>query len=95
MWPFGKRARLLRQLDSLAIYNDKGIAWARHSEHQTTVERERRIQLIKRAVAQLSPASLPSQFITDLRAGLVAQDGTGRYVDLVRAHFRAKHGGAL
>jgi hypothetical protein len=95
MWPFSKRAQLLRQLDSLAIYNDKGVSWSRHSESQAAAERARRLQLIELVVAHLGVASLPAQFIEDLRTGQVAQDATGHYVELVKAHFLVKHGGAL
>ena len=88
MWLFGKKPKLVRALDSLAIYNDKGIDWSRHTPEQTTAERSSRLAKIEALVATIGRSSLPQEFVAALDSGQVARDGTGRYADSVKDHFR-------
>ena len=88
MWPFGNRQKLVRALDSLAIYNDKGIDWAKHSPNQTSVERSSRLAKIQSLVEAIGRPAMPAEFLAALDSGLVATDGTGRYCDLVKDRFR-------
>jgi len=93
MWLFGKRAKLLRRLDALSIYNDKGISWSKHAPAQVEAERARRMASIEQLVSDIGRDLLPSQFLADLETGQVALDPTGRYVRDIRAHFGGR--GAL
>lgn len=93
MWPFGNRPKLIRALDSLAIYNDKGIDWAKHSSDQASSERSSRLVRIQFLVKAIGRDKMPVEFLAALDSGLVAADGTGRYCDLVKDRFR--HRGAV
>lgn len=90
MWPFGKKARLIRALERLAFYNDKGAAYARHSETQVHEERASRVARIWSLVELIGQASFPPGFLADLRGGAVAMDISGDYTRLLRAHFRRR-----
>jgi hypothetical protein len=87
MWFFGKKHQLIRALDSLAIYNEKGIDWSRHTPEQTVAERLSRLAKIQVIAATLGRDALPQEFMSALDSGEVASDGTGRYVELVKDHF--------
>jgi len=91
MWPFGARARLVRALDSLAFYNDKGISYSRHSPAQVEVERAARLDRIRELVGSIGAERLPSEFLAALDSGDLAVDMTGQYVAAVRAHLRRRH----
>jgi hypothetical protein len=88
MWLFGRIPKLIRALDSLAIYNDKGISWAKHSVDQVSMERSSRLAKVHSLVEAIGPAKLPAEFLSALNSGLVATDGTGRYRDLVKERCR-------
>ena len=88
MWFFGKKQQLIRALDSLAIYNEKGIDWSRHTPEQAIVERRTRLTKIQVIAATLGRDSLPQDFMSALESGEVASDGTGRYVESIKGHFR-------
>jgi len=92
MWIFGKRSKLLRQLDRLAFYNDKGIAYARHNPAQVEAEQAISLAKIRALVAAIGPHSLPDSFIAAIESGAVATDLTGQYIDLLKAHFRDHRG---
>ena len=88
MWPFGNRARLIRLLNHLAFYNDKGISYARHSPAQVQAERASGTAKLRELVATIGPDSLPPTFVQAVDSGDVATDLTGKYIDLLKAHFR-------
>ena len=90
MWPFSKPAKLLRLLDRLAFYNDKGISYARHTPYQVEVERASRLVKIKDLVAAIGPESLPSAFLEAIESGNLAEDITGQYSELLMAHLRQR-----
>lgn len=50
---FGKKAKLLRSVEKLAIYNDKGIAWANHSETQVAEHRAALVAQLNQIVAEI------------------------------------------
>ena len=89
MWPFGTKAKLVRALDSLAFYNDKGIAYARHSPEQVELDRTVRLAKIHDLVATLGAANLPQEFLAALDSGDLVTDLTGQYAIAVRAHLRS------
>ena len=88
IWPFGVRARLLRELDRLAFYNDKNIAYLKHDNAQVQIERAPSIARIEQLVSEIGRNRLPHQFLTALGSGYVATDMTGHYLRQVRSHFR-------
>ena len=90
MWLFGKTPKLARALDSLAMYNDKGISWAKHSADQVSAERSRRMARIHSLVEAIGRAELPEEFLAGLDSGLVATDGTGHFCDLVKDRNRVR-----
>ena len=88
MWPFGTRAKLVRAVDSLAFYNDKGSSYARHSLDQVELERAARTDKIRTLAANVGAARLPGDFLAALESGELATDLTGQYADAIRADFR-------
>lgn len=84
MWPFSAKAKLIRRLDHLAFYNDKGVAYARHNEQMAKQERANRMREIDDLVQRIGPANLPALFLDGLSSGAVETDGTGRFVDIVK-----------
>jgi hypothetical protein len=84
MWPFSAKRRLIRQLDHLAFYNDKGVAYARHTPDQAEEERRAKLETIRKLVAEVGEQAFPTEFIDALRSGKLAHDGTGKYVDMAR-----------
>lgn len=89
MWIFGPKAKLLRTLDKLATYNDKGIDWSRHAPEQVMIERAAYISKIKESVALLGAERLPPELLTAIDSGALAEDGTGQYVAAVKMYFRS------
>jgi hypothetical protein len=88
MWPFSKRAKLLRLFGRLAFYNDKGIDYARHDAAQVEKERASALGQVRDLVAAIGPESFPTNFLEAVESGAIATDLTGQYIDLLRAHFR-------
>jgi hypothetical protein len=84
---FGRKSKLYKALDTLAIYNDKGIAWSRHTPEQTRHMREDYVAEIDRLVEELGPSSLPQLLLDGLESGAVATDLTGVYAQAVKEHF--------
>jgi len=88
MWPLGKKAKLCRAVKNLAIYNDKGIAWAGHSEDQAAQSRATCVSEIQRLVAELGREALPQEFLEGLDHGDLATDISGRFHEILKLHFR-------
>ena len=85
---FGAKPKLLSALSSLALYNDKGIAWSRHTPQQSLAERVTRITKVRELAYKLGRDELPPEFFIALDSGEIATDGTGQHVAAVEAHFR-------
>ena len=90
LWPFGKPAKLLRLINRLCFYNDKCIYFADTTPEEIQAERAARLAKVKELVAAIGPESFPSAFLHDLESGEVATDGTGQYIDLLKAHFSGR-----
>lgn len=82
------RARLKRELDRLAFYNDKGIDYLRHRPDQVEAERAKRLAAIAGLAAEIGHDTLPSSFVAALGSDDLATDLTGKYLDLVKLHWR-------
>jgi hypothetical protein len=85
---FSSKGKLIRALDSLAIYNDKGIAWWRHTPEQSEAQRCERMEKIENLISKVGEGALPPEFLKALRSGVLATDDTGLYVDKLKKHFR-------
>lgn len=86
--PFTTRSRLLSAVDRLALYNDKGIAWNKHTKERAQVERTQAMAKIELLVSKLGEPNLPQGFLTALRSGTLATNVTATYVDVLKSHFR-------
>jgi hypothetical protein len=82
MW-FSARSRLRRELESLALYNDKGIAWGGHSPEQVTAERTARVARIEKLVQRVGTANVPPQLTGDMFSSTLESDSTGKYVKMM------------
>lgn len=85
---FDPRKRLLRVLDTLAFYNDKGTAYARHAPERVAVERERGLADARALSANMSADALPREVRLAIENGDAASDASGRYANALRAHLR-------
>ena len=89
---FGRKRKLYKALESLAIYNDKGIDWARHSPGQVQAHRAASVQRVKELVEALPPSAVPPEVLEALQSGDLATDMTGRYAQLLKGS-RGQPGG--
>jgi hypothetical protein len=85
---FSSKRKLIRAVDSLAIYNDKGIAWSRHTPEQSEAQRRERMQKIESLISKVGEGYLPLEFLKAVRSGVLATDDTGLYVDKLKEYFR-------
>jgi hypothetical protein len=81
---FNRKRKLYKALEWLAIYNDKGIDWARHSPEQVQAHRAVSVQHIVELVESLPPSAVPLELRQALQSGEVATDMTGRYAELLK-----------
>lgn len=78
------RARLVSELSSLAIYNDKGFEWSGHTPEQVDAYRAKAQRELEELVALIGEAHLPPAFIQGLRSGRVAVDWSGNFCEMCR-----------
>ena len=90
MWGFGKKARLRKAVALLAAYNDKGAYWSGHTEADINEARDKALIRIRVLVERIGEESLPSTFVSAIQSGELANDDTGRYVDLLTEHWAAR-----
>ena len=90
MFGFGAKAKLVRSLDSLAFYNDKGSSYSRHSLEQVDAEQVAKLSKIRDLVKAVGESRLPKDFLVALDSGELASDMTGKYVLSVKDHFKAR-----
>lgn len=84
MWFFGPKAHLIRALDELAFYNDKGVVYAQHDDTSAAQARAARLRKIHALVARVGESNLPAALLHALRSGEVDRDATDRYVELAK-----------
>ena len=87
MLPLSNQAKLLHTLGNLAFYNDMGIEYARQTPTQVESERAAGLAKVREFVAAIGAESLPAEFLQAVASGEIATDFTGRYIDVLRAHF--------
>lgn len=85
MWPFGKKAKLCRSVEKLAIYNDKGAAWAGHSDTEIAKHRAASVEKIRLLVEDIGRQSLPQDFLSAIDNGDLATDLTGQYYEMLKS----------
>jgi hypothetical protein len=89
------RQRLIRELEHLAIYNDKGIAWQGHSEAQVVTCRNAHLRRVGFLISRVGENEVPPELLIAAQNGSLAEDGTGQYLELVKKHFSTTHAGAI
>ena len=90
MWSIGKKAKLRKAVALLASYNDKGAYWSGHTEADIAEARDKALIRIRILVERIGEESLPSTFVSAIQSGELANDDTGRYVDLLTEHWAAR-----
>ncbi len=84
MFTYYRLWKLRRVLDELAIYNDKGIAWKKHSEKQVAAERARLMNKVNSLIEQVGASCLPEELLKAIDNGTLELDGSGIYISCAR-----------
>ena len=75
-----RKRKLVALIESLAIYNDKGIEWSKHNSSQVEARRQKLLSLIRALVTKLGQERISNQLLEALEGGNLASDVTGIYV---------------
>jgi hypothetical protein len=70
------RMRLVDMLGKIALYNDKGCEWSRHSTDRIALEQARAQAQIDRLIGDVGEAAFPAQLLHALKAGIGARDAS-------------------
>jgi hypothetical protein len=92
--PFGAKAKLLREVERLCIFNDKGWGGDTSSPEAIESERDKRLAKIQKLVAILGKASLPQSFINGVESGSIREELEGRFYDSLKVHFKGTENNA-
>ena len=86
--PFGTKAKLLREVEALCIFNDKG--WGGDTSSPETIESERnkRLAKIQELIRRLNDPSLPQSFIAGLESGKIRDEFEGKFYESLKAYFK-------
>ncbi len=84
MYIWYQKRKLVGLVEKLAIYNDKGAAWAGHNEERIIVERQKLLDQIQTQIAVLGENRISSALLDALRNGSLESDITGRYIDVAK-----------
>ena len=75
--------RLLEILGGIAMYNDKGFEWNKHSTAQVEHEREKAFTEIQKLVSEIGEERFPEGILFSLRSQRPVIDPTGQYKQAV------------
>lgn len=75
-----RKSKLVRLVERLAVYNDKGIAWSKHNHQQVEDQRQRMLGLILCQINKLGEGRISNELLAALNSGSLKTDMTGRYV---------------
>ncbi len=71
--------KLVELLHSIAMYNDKGFIWVRHSEDQSNAMREKWRDEIDVLISQIGERNFSAKLLSELRKPNVVRDDSGIY----------------
>ena len=77
--------RLIKLLQGVASYNDKGYIWMSHGPEKLAAEQQGYRAALERFITEVGEASIPPAVLGELRAEGVAQDGSGLVYERVAA----------
>lgn len=81
---------LIELLHSLAMYNDKGALWYRHSAMEIEAMRASYRAPLDELIAQIGAANFPPKLLRALRGDEVLRDDSGVFAERVEAYFARK-----
>jgi hypothetical protein len=84
------RERLVKVLGEIALYNDKGCEWSRHSPDRITQEQAKAQAQIDRLVGEIGEAAFPAELLNGLKTGLGARDASGDFKKEVERWFSSR-----
>ena len=85
--PFGTKAKLLRLVEKLSFYNDKGIAYKKHSAEQVSEHRAACMERISLLSESIGKENLPSEFVQSIGTAELSEELEGHYFRILRVHF--------
>jgi hypothetical protein len=86
--PFSNKAKLVRAVRKLCIYNDKRAAWENHTQSQMHLERDKVVSEIKIIIGDVGPSSLPAEIIHSVDLREFSEELEGKYLDMLKEHFK-------
>ena len=86
MWLFSKKRRLIKMLDDLAFYNDKGHIYSRHDQSQVEKKRKEYALKIEHLIKACPANSIPEALIAAVKSGEITMDPSGKYIELLKDH---------
>ncbi|MEZ5813644.1 MAG: hypothetical protein R3E13_02810 [Alphaproteobacteria bacterium] len=81
-----KKRRLLKLLDDLAFYNDKGHIYSRHDQKQVEKKREEYALKIERLIKACPATLIPDALIAAVKSRDVTLDSSYKYVKILEDH---------
>lgn len=82
-------ADLSRMLSGMAMYNDKGYIWYRHTNEEIETTRSGFRASIERFIASVGEANIPTQVLVELRSPELEADGNGIYRERIQSLLRS------
>ncbi|CAI3798954.1 hypothetical protein [Rheinheimera sp. MM224] len=86
--PFGTKAKLLREVEGLCLFNDKGWGGDASSPEAIESERNKRLAKIQDLISRLNDSSLPQSFIAGVESGKICNELEGKYYESLKAYFK-------
>ena len=85
--PFGSKAKLLKEVERLCIFNDKGWGGDTSSLEKIELERDARIERIQELISNVRRSSLPESFLKGIEDGSIREEIEGVYIQSLKKHF--------
>ncbi len=79
--------KLIELLHSIAMYNDKGYIWYRHSHEESEKMRAKWRCEIDDLIARIGENNFPANLLAELHQPDILQDDSGSYAEEVSAWF--------
>ena len=78
---------LVKLLHSVAMYNDKGYYWSRHSAAQSNELRLQWRAEINDLITRIGRDNFPDDLLEQLSSEVATSDGSGIYAEKVESYF--------